>query len=210
MLLVAPIIVFVIGGYVANATWPTLLKEHPLWLIVLDPRNRWLILVSQKVDTVPFFLVGFFRRVATDPLFFLLGYLYGDRAVRWVERRFAADTGLVPWMEKNFNKFAPFLVFLSPGALVCVLAGAMGMNPILFAVCNVGGTIAILVALLRFGDAFSAPVNDVTEFLNRNFKVLTAISIIATIYLVWDQRRKGKSEMTTISEVEREIEAPPE
>ena len=51
--------------------------------------NRWLILVSQKVDTVPFLLVGFFRRVATDPMFFALGYLYGDRAVRWVERRFA-------------------------------------------------------------------------------------------------------------------------
>ena len=206
VLLVAPIIVFVIGGYVANATWPTLLREHPLWLIVLDPRNRWLILVSQKVDTVPFLLVGFFRRVATDPMFFALGYLYGDRAVRWVERRFAPDTGLVPWMEKNFNKFAPFLVFLSPGALVCVLAGAMGMNPVLFGVMNVAGTVAILVVLLTFGDVFSGPVNDVTGFLDRNFKVFTAISIIATIYLIWDQRRKGKSELTSISEVEREID----
>jgi membrane protein DedA with SNARE-associated domain len=211
VLLVAPIILLVIGGYIANAIWPTLLREHPLLLIALDPRNRWLVLVSQKVDAVPFMLVGFFRRVASDPLFFALGYLYGDRAVRWVERRFAPDTGLVPWLEKNFNKFSPVLVFLFPGALVCVLAGAMGMNPVLFAVLNVAGTAGILVVLYQFGDIFSGPVNAVTGFFDRNFKVFTAISIVLTIYYFWDQRRRGKGEVTSLAEMERELEgeAPP-
>jgi membrane protein DedA with SNARE-associated domain len=208
VLLVAPIIVVVIGGYVANATWPALLREHPLVLIALDPRNRWLVLVSNKVSTAPFMLVGFFRRVLTDPLFFALGYLYGDRAVRWVERRFAPDTGLVPWLERNFPKFSPALVFFFPGALVCVLAGAMGMNPLLFAVLNVAGTIAILVVLYQFGDIFSGPVGAVTRFFDRNFKLFTAISIVLTIYYLWDQRRRGKSDVTSLAEVERELEGP--
>jgi membrane protein DedA with SNARE-associated domain len=205
-LLIAPIIVLVIGGYVANAIWPTLLREHPLILIALDPRNRWLVLVSNKVGTVPFMLVGFFRRVASDPLFFTLGYLYGDRAVRWVEKRFAPDTGLVPWLERNFNKFAPALVFFFPGALVCVLAGAMGMNPLLFGVLNVAGTLGILIVLLQFGDVFSGPVSSVTGFFDRNFKVFTAISILATIYYFWDQRRRGKSDVMSLAEAEHELE----
>lgn len=206
-LLVAPIIVLVIGGYVANAIWPTLLRSHPLWLIALDPRNRWLVLVSNKVSVGPFMAVGFVRRILSDPLFFALGYLYGDRAVRWVERRFAPDTGLVPWMEKNFNKFSPVLVFLFPGALVCVLAGAMGMNPVLFAVLNVAGTVGILALLYQFGDVFSGPVSAVTRFFDRNFKVFTAISIVLTIYYVWDQRRRGKAEPTSLAEVERELDS---
>jgi membrane protein DedA with SNARE-associated domain len=202
--LVAPIVVLVIGGYFANATWPALLRSHPLLLIALDPRNRWLVLVSNKVSVAPFMIVGFVRRVLSDPLFFILGYLYGDRAVRWVERRFAPDTGLVPWMEKNFNKFSPALVFLFPGALVCVLAGAMGMNPWLFAALNVSGTIAILVVLYEFGDVFSGPVGAVTRFFDRNFKLFTAISILLTIYYFWDQRRRGK--VQSIKEAEAEIE----
>jgi membrane protein DedA with SNARE-associated domain len=206
VLLVAPIIVLVIGGYVANAIWPTLLRTHPLVLIALDPRNRWLVLVSNKVGTAPFMIVGFVRRVLSDPLFFTLGYLYGDRAVRWVEKRFAPDTGLVPWMEKNFNKFSPALVFFFPGALVCVLAGAMGMNPVLFAVLNIAGTIGILVVLLAFGDIFKGPVNAVTGFFDRHFLLFTAISVLATIYYVWDQRRRDKGELTSIAEAERALE----
>ena len=203
-LLVAPIVVLVIGGYVANAIWPALLRSHPLWLVALDPRNRWLVLVSNKVSVGPFMAVGFLRRVASDPLFFALGYLYGDRAVRWVERRFAPDTGLVPWMEQNFNKFSPFLVFFFPGALVCVLAGAMGMNPVLFGVLNVAGTIGILVVLYQFGDVFSGPVSAFTRFIDRNFKVFMAISIVLTIYYFLDQRRRGK--LQSIGEAEAEIE----
>lgn len=206
-LLIAPIIGLVVASFIGNAIWPTLLKEHPLLLIALDGRNRYLVLASQKVDVVPFMVVGFLRRIASDPLFFALGYLYGDRAVRWVERRFAPDTGLVDWMENNFSKWAPPLVFLFPGNLVCVMAGAARMNPVLFGVLNVSGTVGILAVLYQFGDVFNGPVSAFTGFIERNFKVFTAISIVLTIYWFWDQRRRGKGEPVSLSEVERELEA---
>jgi membrane protein DedA with SNARE-associated domain len=204
-LLVAPLIVLVIAANVGNALWPTLLRDHPLLLIALDARNRWLVLVSAKVSAVPFFVVGFLRRVASDPLFFALGYLYGDRAVRWVERRFAPDTGLVEWLENNFSKLAPPLVFLFPGNLVCVLAGAARMKPALFAVLNVAGTVTMLAVIWVFGDVASEPVGVFTRFVERNFRLFTGLSIAATLYFFWDQRRRGKSEVTSLSEVEREL-----
>ena len=203
--LVAPIVALVAAGSVGNAIWPALLRTHPLWLISLDARNRFLVLVSTKVDVVPFMAIGLLRRIASDPLFFTLGYLYGDRAVRWVERRFAPDTGLVEWMDKRFSRLAPALVFLFPGALVCVLAGASGMNPLLFGVLNLAGTVGILVVLYAFGDVFHGPVSTVTGFVDRNFKVFTAISIVFTVIWLIDQRRRGKAEGSSIADAQREL-----
>ncbi|MDQ1437527.1 MAG: hypothetical protein QOK43_1156 [Acidimicrobiaceae bacterium] len=205
VLLVAPIIALVVASTIGNAIWPALLKKHPLLLIGLDGRNRFLVLASTRVSLVPFMVVGFLRRVASDPLFFVLGYLYGDRAVRWVERRFAPDTDLVPWLEKNFGRLAPVLVFLFPGSLICVLAGATGMSPLVFGLLNVSGTLAILIVLYQFGDVFNGPVSAFTGFIDRHFRVFTAISILLTIYWLWDQRRRGKSEMTSLAEVERAL-----
>ena len=210
VLLVAPIIVLVIAANVGNALWPSLVEDHPLLLIALDPRNRWLILVAKKVDMVPFFAVGIIRRLLSDPFFYALGFLYGDRAVRWVERRFAPDTGLVEWMEKRFSKLAPVLVFLFPGNLVCVLAGASKMKPLIFAITNVLGTITMLVLIWLFADAVERPVDGFTGFIGRNSRVFTALTIVFTLYWLWDQRRRGKGEPTSIAEVEKELEGPAE
>jgi membrane protein DedA with SNARE-associated domain len=204
--LVAPIIGLVIAGTVGNALAPALVKKHPLLLIALDGRNRWLILTAVHVSPVPFVVVGLIRRLASDPLFFILGLLYGDRAVRWVEKRFAPDTGLVPWMEKNFNRLAPVLVFLFPGALVCTLAGALGMNPLLFAVLNVAGTIAILVVLYQFGDVLHGPITAITDFIDAHWKVFLAVSVLATLVWLWDQRRRDKLEGGSLKEAERALE----
>jgi membrane protein DedA with SNARE-associated domain len=209
-LLVTPIVALVAASAVGNAVWPALLRSHPLLLIALDARSRYLVLVSTKVDLAPYMAVGVLRRVASDPLFFILGWLYGDRAVRWVERRFAPGTGLTQWMETRFAKLAPVLVFLLPGPLVCVLAGAAGMSPLLFALCNVAGTITIVAVLYAFGDVFHGPVSTVTGFVDRNFKVFTALSIVVTVLWLLDQRRRGKGEVTTVAEAERELGAEPE
>jgi len=96
-------------------------------------------------------------------------------------------------------------VFFFPGNLVCVLAGASRMSPVLFAVCNVAGTLTILGVLYTFGDVFNGPVSSVTDFISRNFAVFTTISVLLTVYWLWDQRRRGKGDPTSIAEVEREL-----
>lgn len=205
-LIVTPILILWVLGIVGSALTPTLLAKNPLLLIVLEPRNRNLILVSQKVDQVPFLLVGFFRRVLTDPLFYLLGYLYGDRAVRWAEQKMGEAGAFVRGVEKAFGKAGPLVVFLSPGALVCVLAGATGMRPLVFALMNVLGTITILVVLYAFGDIFSGPVGALNRFISSNFKWLTILSVLATAWWIWDQKKRGTLELESVDDIAGQLE----
>jgi membrane protein DedA with SNARE-associated domain len=205
-LIVTPILVLWVLGFVGAALTPTLLAKNPLLLVLLDPRNRNLILVSQKVDEVPFMLVGFLRRVLTDPLFYLLGYLYGERAVRWAEHRLGEAGTFVRGVEKAFAKAGPLVVFLAPGNLVCVLAGATRMRPLVFASMNVLGTVGILLVLYVFGDVFSGPVGAVNRFITRNFRWLTILSIVATAWWIWDQKRRGTFELESVDDIAEQLE----
>lgn len=193
-------------GYVGNAIHPTLLNNHPLWLVALEPRNRYLLLVAEKVSFVPFLLVATVRRLISDPLFYLLGYLYGENGVRWIERKMGDSAGLVRGMERGFAKAAPLMVFLFPGAIVCVLAGATGMSPALFLALNVAGTITVVSLLYRFAEFFDGPLGAVNGFYADNNKLLTILSIVFTVLWLIMQRRQGKSELEPISSIEKELE----
>jgi membrane protein DedA with SNARE-associated domain len=205
-LILGPIIAVVIIGTLGNMFHPRLLRDHPLLLVAMEPRNRYLLLVAEKVDFVPYLVVATVRRLFSDPLFYLVGYLYGDSGVRWIERRLGDDVGIVRAMERGFRKAAPVMVFLFPGAIVCVLAGATGMSPVLFLAANVVGTVTVVTLLYRFAEFFDGPLGAVNRFYANNTKLLTVISIAATLFWLWDQRRRGKSELKSISTMEKELE----
>jgi membrane protein DedA with SNARE-associated domain len=202
-LLVTPIVVLVLGGFVASATFPELREDHPLWLIALEPRNRNLLLVANDVDFVPFLLLAVFRKLLSDPLFFLLGYLYGQNALRWVERVYGGGE-VGSWIERMFRKAAYPLVFLAPGALVCALAGVTKMKPKVFVILNVAGTATVVVALRLFAGVIEDPIRDVTDWLDRNSRRLLIVSVGITALYIWMMVRQGR--LQTVSEIEKEIE----
>jgi membrane protein DedA with SNARE-associated domain len=193
-------------GTIGNAIHPTLVKDHPLWLVAMEPRNRFLILVAGKVEYLPFVIVATVRRLFSDPLFYALGYLYGDAGVRWIENKMGEGGGFVRAIERGFAKAAPIMVFLFPGAIVCVLAGATGMNPILFLALNVAGTVTVVTVVYRFAEVVEGPVNAINGFYGNNSKWLTALSVIVTIIWLLDQRRRGKGEVQSVSSIESELE----
>jgi membrane protein DedA with SNARE-associated domain len=205
-LIVGPILVVVVAGYVGNAIHPTLLNNHPLWLVAMEPRNRYLLLVADKVDFVPFLVVATLRRLASDPLFYLLGYLYGESGVRWMEKRFGDSGALVRATERGFAKAAPALVFFFPGLIVCVLAGATGMSPLVFAALNLAGTLTMVTVLYQLADVLEPVLSPINNFYKSNGKVLTVLAIVLTVWWFWDQRRRGKSELQSISTIEKELE----
>lgn len=202
----SPIIAVLVVGTVGNAIHPSLVNRHPLWLVAMEPRNRYLLLVAEKVSFVPFLVVATLRRLVSDPLFYLLGHLYGDRGVRWIERRMGDGGSLVRTMERGFAKAAPVMVFLFPGAIVCVLAGATGMSPVLFLALNLAGTVTVVSLLYRFAGFFAGPLGAVNRFYAHNGRTLTIISVLLTLYWLWDQRRRGRSELQSISTIEKELE----
>jgi membrane protein DedA with SNARE-associated domain len=190
---VAPIAIATTAGTVGNAFLPTLLRTHPLLLIALDARNRQLLLVTSKVSFLSFMVVGTVRRFVSDPFFYGIGRVYGDSAVRWLERRSGSAGAYIRTVEKAFHRADWLFVLLWPGALVCTLAGATAMNVPLFVVLNLIGTVAVVYLLWASGDVFKGPVTAVSDFISANYIWLTIISVLLTAYYLWDQRRRGRT-----------------
>ena len=208
-LILTPIVILTITGIVADALAPAIIDRRPLLQMFLNPRNRYLVLASPQVDAVPFFLVGFLRLVLTDPLFYLLGYLYGDAGLRWMERKMGEDreTGMIAMLEKWFRKASYVIVVLMPNAYVCLLAGATGMRPRVFIPLNVLGTLGRLIVIRIAGDVFEDQLESVLDFIAENRLFLLGLSVVITAFYVYRGRKKGSLEFETVTEMERELEA---
>jgi membrane protein DedA with SNARE-associated domain len=204
LLLIVPILVVVASGFVANAFFPTLSTKHPLLLIALDARNRFLIL-ARDVDLVPFVVVAVLRRSISDPLFYLLGRFYGDNAVRWLEKK-GGGGQLVVITEKLFEKASYPMVFLFPGAVVCALAGTTGMNPVAFVACNLAGTVTAVMAVRIFSASIASPVEAILGFFRRNLVLTTSITValvLLSLALNWYQ---GKLDALELDKIEEDLE----
>jgi membrane protein DedA with SNARE-associated domain len=206
ILLVTPIVAMTVVGTLADLLAPAIIDKRPLLQIVLNPRNRYLVLAAPQVDPLPFFLVGFFRLTLTDPLGYLLGHFYGDAALRWIESKLGEDreTGLVAMIEKFFAKASYVIVVVAPNLYVCVLAGATGMRPRVFITLNVLGTISRLALIWWAGDVFEEQLDDVLDFIGDNRLWLFALSFVVVGIQVWRGRKRGSLE--TVGEIEEEIE----
>src|SRR5690606_40275611 len=89
---------------IGDALATTLATTHPLTLVALNARNRNLVLVTNELDAVSFYVVATIRLLISDPLFFLLGYWYGDAAVTWMERRTRTWGSTMRQVERWFGK----------------------------------------------------------------------------------------------------------
>jgi membrane protein DedA with SNARE-associated domain len=201
-LLLTPIALATVAGTFGGALYPTLLRNHKLLLIALDARNRQLIPVAGRIGFAAFLTVAVLRRLASDPSFYFLGRIYGDDAVAWVERKAGEAGVVVRGIERLFGRISHVLVFLFPGPLVCVLAGATEMRPVVFIVLNIGGTVVTVIVLWMLADVFAGPVGSFTNFVSDNYIWLTGVTIAVTALYVWDQHRRGRRQIPSIEELD--------
>lgn len=164
-LLIAPVIFLVICSNVANVMWPTLQEDHPLLLIALSSINRYLILVSDQLGAVEYYAVGTMRLLVSDPLFFLLGYWYGDRALEWMDQKAPTYGPMLRRFQGAFGKAAWPLVVIAPNNFICLFAGAAGMRIAWFFALNLVGTVGRLYLIRVLGDTFSSPIDGFQEFV---------------------------------------------
>ena len=205
-LLLAPISCLVVASMVGSALAPTLIVEHPVWLLVLDARIRHVLLVANQIDALPYFLIGTLRLTLSDPLFYLLGYWYGETALAWVESQSGTVGRLLRVVERFFGKASYPLVFLAPNNYICLFWGASRMPPPVFLTLNISGTITRLVLLRALGDVLEDPLDTVLDFISRNQLRLTLLTIaLVMAQAAWD-KRKGTGELESISELEERIE----
>ena len=196
-LLLVPVGVFTVLSYAGTILSARLISTHPLLLIALDARLRHLLLaVAADVDIVPFFIVGLTRLVIADPIFYLLGYWYGDAGLRWMEQKAGGTPAYVRWVERWFPKASHVLVAALPNNLVCLLAGTTGMRPRTFFALNIGGTIARLAVVWWLGKALEEPLDKVLDFLQRYQWPVTAV--LVGIVVVQSTRQAARATMAEI------------
>lgn len=209
-LLAAPIIGLIVLSNMGDALAPQLVNSHPLQLIAMNARNRNLILVTNQLDAVSYYTVGTLRLLLADPLFFLVGYWYGDTALSWMEQRTKTFGRTLRQWEGWFGRAAYPLVFIAPNQYICLFAGAAGMSVGGFFVANIAGTIVRLYLIRRLGEAFEAPIDDVLGFIGDHRIPLLIISVIVFGAMMVNELRQTKEEVEALSEAIDEEGAEPD
>nr|MBA2281581.1 hypothetical protein [Acidimicrobiia bacterium] len=199
-LVAVPIVGLIIASNVGDALTTTWAEDNPLALIALNSRNRVLILTTNQLDPVSYYVVATLRLLASDPLFFLLGIWYGDGAIRWIEKRSPTYGELARKAERGFGTAAYPLVLLMPNQWICLLAGAAGMSIPVFFALNIVGTVGRLYLIRVLGATFEAPIDDVLGFFREHRLELFLASIALVVVFSVIESRRGKGEVGTIKD----------
>ena len=199
-ILAIPIVGLIVLSNVGDALAPELVNSHPLQLIAMNARNRNLILVTNQLDAASYYLVGSLRLLIGDPIFFLVGYWYGDIALTWMEERTKTFGGMLRQWESWFGKAAYPLVVIAPNQYICMFAGAAGMSVAGFAVANVVGTVGRLYLIRRLGEAFERPIDDVLDFIGEYRGPLLVVSITFFTIVMVRELRQGREELETLED----------
>jgi membrane protein DedA with SNARE-associated domain len=203
---ITPIIALIICSNIGDALTTTWAEEHPLALIALNSRNRVLVLTTNQLDALSYYVVGTIRLLLSDPLFFLLGRWYGDTAIRWIEERSPTYGQFARQAERGFSKAAYPLVLVAPNQWICLLAGAAGMSVVAFFALNIIGTLGRLYLIRVLGETFEAPIDDVLGFF-RDYRLPLLIgSVVLVVVFAWNEARRGKGDIGAIRDLEHEIE----
>jgi membrane protein DedA with SNARE-associated domain len=205
-LVAIPIVAFIVATNVGDAMAPTLVDTHPLWLTALTSRNRHLVLVTNQLDAFSYYTVASLRLIASDPLFFLLGWWYGDAAITWMEKRTRTWGQSFRQAEGWFSKAAYPIVFAAPNQYVCLLAGAAGMSVPGFFVVNIAGTFFRLYLVRRFGEAFDGPIDGVVEWIGDNRLPLLGVTIAITVVTLLLEAKRGETEVASMARLDEELE----
>lgn len=206
-LVAIPIIVLIICTNIGDAAAPTLVDTHPAWLIALNPRNRNLVLVTNYLDAWTYYGIATARLLASDPLFFLLGWWYGDAAITWMEKRTRTWGRSLRRAEGWFSKAAYPLIFLAPNQYICLFAGAAGMPVAAFFAVNIAGTVFRLYLIRRFGGVFEGPLDGIVEWIGDNRVPLLVLTVTLTAASLLFEARRGETEVSAIANLDDELEA---
>ncbi len=204
----ASIIALVIANNVGNAVWASWINERPLFLLALNSSNKYLIGTTPNTEWIPVLVVSTLRLMAPDPLFYMVGYLFRDRAVHWARRVFPASGPLFDSLEADQGQFARILdalVFIMPNNPVCLIAGVVGMNVRRFAILAITGTIGRIILMRAIGTVFSEQIEDILDWVADYQRWLLIGSVVLVVgYVLW-QVRSHKGLIGGVEDLEDEL-----
>ncbi|MCB0969947.1 MAG: hypothetical protein KDA97_00285 [Acidimicrobiales bacterium] len=193
----------IVLGWIGDVVWASLVDRHPLTLILLNAKPRYLILTVNEIDPWAFYPVATARLVVTKPLVWLVGAWYGPRAMVWAEERSERGGRVLRFAERHFARWGWAIVLITSANPVCLMAGAAGFPLAGFLALAVIGTVARLVVLDLAGDALAQPIDVVVEWVADHRALVLALSLaVVAGGLAWQHRhrRSGLDELRSLGE----------
>lgn len=196
----------IVLGWLGDALWGSLVDRHPLTLILLNAKPRYLVLTVNDLDPWTYYPVATFRLLGTKPLVWLVGAWYGHRTVEWAERRSKRGAGLIRWVERHFGRFGWVLIAITSNNVVCLLAGSAGFPLVWFMVLAVVGTVIRLWIFSVVGDVFSAPIADLIAFVADHRTAVLVASVTVVLGGLWWQHRSDSSQLDELADLEHAMD----
>lgn len=156
---------------------PVLVVKYPAVLIALSPLYRHFLLVVPQLDPWTFFSIGLVRRLLGIFLFYSFGYLYGQRAITWIERSWPLAGRWVRWVERLFARVGAPLVLI-PSVTIWVLAGTARTPPVVFGVLSACSVLATLAMVWSFGGLWASPLQWLLEWLRQYMWEATTATVV--------------------------------
>jgi len=179
------LVAFMVAGKAGDILAPTLLVDAPLTLLILNSNDLHLALTCNSVKRLPWLLVGTLRRLAEDPVCFLIGFWYGEDAMRWLTNRSPDLSNKVAKAQNLFRRASYLAVVFEPGMVICFIAGASKMSLVLFFTLNILGTFARLALIRALGEQFPAQIELLLQVIEgyKPFFLLSTFTVTMSITL---------------------------
>lgn len=164
---------------IAAATFAGLVADHPLRLLALSSRNRYLILARPEVDGPwTWALIATIRLLAAAVVCHAIGRCYGDRALRWFWRFLGMPPEQVARFEQQVDKAEWFVVPWFVGSnIVWALTGAARTSwrrLLPLALVGIAGRLALLWWLSGF---FEDELREIVDWLTRYQVWIIVVSV---------------------------------
>ena len=119
-------VALVVCTNLAAAGWAAMVKHRPEQLIMLSARNRYLVLtVPSSISPAVWVTLAFVRLLVAAVVCYMIGYCYGDRALRWFWRFLGMPQAQVQKFEAQIAKAEWVVVpFFVGSNIVWALTGA--------------------------------------------------------------------------------------
>ena len=188
-------VALVVCTNIAAGTWAALESEHPLKLLALSSRNRYLVLTVPALSSSPlqWAIVGALRLMAAAIVCHMIGRCYGDRALRWFWRFLGMPQEQVAKFEQQVAKAEWIVVpFFVGSNIVWALTGAAKTTWRRLAPMFVVGTVGRLLLLRWLAHAFRSQLVSVINWTNKYQLYILIGSVVLVVLANVRNFRKGR------------------
>lgn len=203
------VIAIYVGAQIGDLLFGAIIDERPELLIALNPHNRNLVLATNQLDAWTYYIVGMARMSISGPLYFLLGYWYGDKAMAWTEKRSKTFGPMLRDGQGPLRKMSYPLVFAFPNNLLCGLSAIAGARLRTFMICYMSGAVVRLYLIRRLGEVFESPIRGLVDRIAEYQTPVLIISAVLVAWTVFREFRGGTSPFKAFSRLGDEDDAGP-